>query len=126
MSQIIEEQDSQDDTAAEWRYNAKQRARLKACLSDIASEVTTALNEAGIAISVFFTIPSSGPLLTFATPLDPDDATWATVSEIVVQIVCRATGVDNLIGEEAVCAAAGVTMAAADLLDDSDATKANY
>jgi hypothetical protein len=126
MSQIIEEQDSQDDTAAEWRYNAKQRARLKACLSDIASEVTTALNDAGIVMAVFFTVPSSGPLMTFATPTDPDDATWNRVREIVIPIVCRTFGVDELVCQEAPCAAAGVTMAAADLLEDSDTASVDW
>jgi hypothetical protein len=120
MSQIIEEQDSQDDTAAEWRYNAKQRARLKACLPDIAAKVTTALSNAGLAIPMFFTVPSSGPVMTYATPLDPTDADWVRVRDIVNPIVCRTVGVNDLICREVQCASAGAAMAAADLLEDSD------
>jgi hypothetical protein len=32
MPQIIEEQELEDDTAAEWRHNAEQVARLAGCL----------------------------------------------------------------------------------------------
>jgi hypothetical protein len=126
MPQLIKEQDFQYDTAAGQRHNAKQRARLKASLPTIATEVTAALHDASIAMSVFFTVPSSGPILTFATPTDPDDQMWNRVREIVVPIVSRVVRLGDLICQEAPCASAGVMMAAADLLEDSDSFNMNY
>jgi hypothetical protein len=70
-------------------------------------------------MAVFFTVPSAGPLMTYATPLNPTDAEWARVRDIVKPIVSRAVGVDHLICQEAPCAAA-IPMAAADLLTDAE------
>ncbi len=121
MPQLIEEpdHDPRETRAAERRDNSKQRAKLKASLNDVGDEVTQSLREAGIAVSVFFTVPSSGPLMTFATPIDPTDQEWTRVSEIVVQVVSRALGVNGLISQPAPCVAT-VPMAAADLLTNSD------
>jgi hypothetical protein len=60
MPQIIEETeyDFQEDYNREQQRNAEQRERLKNCLPDIANEVTRQLSDAGIVISVFFTVPS--------------------------------------------------------------------
>jgi hypothetical protein len=121
MPQITEEtkHDSRADVATDPRKNAKQRAKLKASLNDIADEVTRSLQEVGIAIPVFFTVPSGGPLMTFATETDPADEVWARVSEIVVLVVSRALFVDDLIYQSAPCAAA-TAMACADLLMSCD------
>jgi hypothetical protein len=118
MPQFIEEHDIQDEITAERGHNSEQRERLKACLSDIANEVTRTLDDAGIAISVFFTVPNSGSLLTFATPGDPNDAIWNQIAEIVTKIVSQAVGRDDLICREAACVAAGTAMSAADLVTD--------
>jgi hypothetical protein len=116
MPQLIEEHDEPDDFNAERWHNSEQRERLKACLPDIAAEVTRALDDAGIAVSVYFTVPNSGSLLTFATPADPNDAIWDQISGIVTKIVSQAVGRDDLICQEAACVAAGTMMSAADLL----------
>jgi hypothetical protein len=126
MPPTIEEQDYQDDYAEEQQHNAERRERLKNCLPDIASEVTMALSDAGIIMAVFFTVPSAGPLMTYATPLNPTDAEWARVRDIVKPIVSRAVGADDLICQETPCAAAGMPMAAADLLVDSDVLNIDY
>jgi hypothetical protein len=126
MPQTIEEKDYQDDSAEEQQHNSERRKRLKNCLPSIANEVTKALHDAGLSLQVFFTVPSTGPLMTYATPLDPDDATWNRVREIVTPIVSRAVGVDDLICQEAACVAAGTAMSAADLLEDSDSFNMNY
>lgn len=121
MTQINDEPEAnlQGDVGTDRPKHAKQRAKLKASLNDVADEVTQSLQEAGIAVSVFFTVPSSGPLMTFATPTDPADEEWKKVSEIVVQVVSRAICVDDLIYQSAPCAAAN-PMAAADLLTNCD------
>ena len=124
MPQIIED-NTYDDMTAELRHSDQQRARLKVCLPDIANEVTTALNDAGLSLPVFFTVPSAGPLMTFATPADPDDALWNRVTDIANRIVSRAAGVDHLICQDVTCAAA-IPMAAADLSAASEADSVDW
>jgi hypothetical protein len=125
MSQIINAEDAEDDIAAMIaEFQAERRQNVVLALDQIAAEVSVALSGAKIDVRVFLTVPSSGPILTFATPLDPDDTTWDRVSDIVNRIVSRAVGVDELACKEAPCAAA-IPMVAADLVVDSDASAAN-
>lgn len=125
MPQLIDPEDllycatESDASAADWR--SEQRERLTLSLDEIASEVTTALQKAGLAIPVFLTVPSSGDaLLTFATPLDPSDADWSQAGKIVSDIVGDKIDGVKLRHRELPCAAAGVVMSAADLCVGSD------
>jgi hypothetical protein len=117
MPQITNTEDAEDDISAMIaEFQAEQRQKIVLSLDQIAAEVSVALSGAKIDVRLFLTVPSSGPILTFATPLDPDDTTWDRVSHIVNRIVSRAVGVDELVCQEAPCASAGTAMSAADLL----------
>ena len=71
---------------------SSQRQFLAASLKDIEIKVRTALDDAGLAVEVFFTIPSSGEaLLTLATPADPSDPDWPRANQIVCDIVGRSS-----------------------------------
>jgi hypothetical protein len=85
-------------------------------LPQIASEVTTAIRAANLAIPIFFTIPSSGDaLLTFATPLDPTDVDWDRTTEIIREILETKTGVGKLVARPVHCISAGIPIGVADV-----------
>ena len=115
MARIENEDDlygaiAEDDTSV-------SRRKLARLLDEVAAEVSVALNEAGLRIPIFFSIPSSGSsYLTLATPCDPTNQSWACVCEIVCRIVASKIGVATLRSSDLPCVAAGVQMGAADLL----------
>jgi hypothetical protein len=85
---------------------AAQREPLRASLDEIASAVTTALDDPVHPIAVFLTVPSSGEaLLTFATPIDPTDEDWSRVSQVICDIVGNRIGVEGLYGRPVLWAA---------------------
>jgi hypothetical protein len=84
-----------------------QRAKLRLSLDEIASEVTTALQDAALAMPVFLSVPSTGALLTFMTPGDPPDEAWATVTDIICGILSSKIVVGGLIARPLACAASG-------------------
>jgi hypothetical protein len=96
-------------------------------LDAIASEVTTALQETGLTMPIFFTVPSAGDaLLIYATPLDPSDSDWLRAGEIVIDIIGNKIDGVKLRHRELPCAAAGVMMGAADLcIGNSDLPEPN-
>jgi hypothetical protein len=92
------------------------REGLKASLDDIASKVRAALDRAGLATEVFFTIPSSGEaLMTFATPTDPSDQDWAEANQIICDVVGEIVGIEGLRSRSLPCTASGISMGAADV-----------
>jgi hypothetical protein len=130
MPQLIDPEELQnhaadpDASASDWRR--QQRKRLTMSLDDIAAAVTTALQEAGLTMPIFFTIPSSGDaLLTYATPLDPSDSEWLRAGQIVSDIVCSKIDGVRLRHQELPCAASGAVMGAADLLVGSGEAELN-
>lgn len=83
---------------------ADHRARAKAELVQIAQQVNRALQEGGIDLDLFITIPSSGDsILTFGTLGDPDDHLWTRVGEIVSSILRQTVGLDHTRCREVVC-----------------------
>lgn len=104
---------------------AERRRNLALSLDQVATEVSAALSRAKLDIPIFFTVPSSGALMTFATPTDPNDAEWASVCEIVVPIVSRSVGGHDLICQTTPCASTGARMAAGDLLTAADSASAD-
>ena len=131
MPQLIEPKDlphhaiDNYDSADDWR--SIQRERLTLLLDAIASEVTTALQETGLTMPIFFTVPSTGDaLLIYATPLDPSDSAWLRAGEIVIDIIGDKIDGVSLRHRELPCAAAGVMMGAADLcIGNSDLPEPN-
>jgi hypothetical protein len=121
MPQLYENEPQPDDGGLEAQPAERrdaQRDRLRMSLNEIAAEVTTALCDENLNISVFFAVPSGGPaLLSFATAADPTVEIWEHVSKIVCQIVGDTIGVTGLIGRSLTCAATGVAMVGADVSD---------
>jgi hypothetical protein len=118
MPQLIETDDFDigQAMAAARTERAEQRQHLTSSLTEIASEVTAALADAGLRIPVFFTVPSSGDaLMTFATPMDPSDEDWIRACEIICPIVGNKIGMSNLYSRSLPCMAAGTPIGAADI-----------
>ena len=81
------------------------RERVAVRLDEIAQQARETLAVAGLDIPLFFTLPSTGQaILNVGTLLDPDDATWRRVGEIVRAIIARVIGVDRLRSREMPCA----------------------
>jgi hypothetical protein len=93
-----------------------QRDIILRSLNQIAAELNSALVAAGLAYPVYVSVPFSGDLVvTFATPLDPDDGEWDRVIEIARRIVGERIGVTRLKTRHLPCAMAGTTMGAAEI-----------
>ena len=81
------------------------RELAAAKLDQIARDAKEALAYQGIDTPLFFLVPNSGnAILTFGTTLDPDDALWRQVSEVVSGVVRQLVGVDHTRCREVVCA----------------------
>jgi hypothetical protein len=94
-----------------------QRETIRQSLNDITAELNSALVAARLAYPVYLCVPTSGNvLLTFASPLDPDDNEWARITEIALEIVSRKIGVTSLQTRALACGMAGATMGAAELI----------
>jgi hypothetical protein len=93
------------------------REMIRSSLNEIAAELNSALVTAGLACPVYVSIPFGGDsLVTFATPLDPDDNEWDRITEIAREIVGKKIGIAQLQTRELACAMAGTTMGAAELI----------
>ena len=115
MPRIIDETDGDEIEATDTERNccAQYREQLISLLPQIASDVTAALTAAGLHIPVFFCIPRSGDsLLTFATPVDPSDAEWERITDIIRDAVEDTSGIDKLAVRELHCIAAGLPVIA--------------
>jgi hypothetical protein len=88
MDAIDEHDDPQDDDDV-----AIHRARAKTMIDQIARDSKEALAAQGVAIDVFFLIPSSGDaVLIFGTTTDPSDDLWNKVRDVVAPIVRQSVG----------------------------------
>jgi hypothetical protein len=108
MPQIIDAEEQQHESADETQADERcdeQRAMLRVSLDEIASETTSALQEADLTMPVYFSVPSSGSaILTFMTSADPSDEDWSRATEIVCDVAGRKIQVENLIGRNLRCA----------------------
>jgi hypothetical protein len=81
------------------------RGLAAAKLDQIAHDAKEALAYRGIDTPLFFLVPNSGnAILTFGTTLDPDDALWSEVSEVVSGVVRQLVGLNHTQCREVVCA----------------------
>jgi hypothetical protein len=104
----------------ERKYHAERRNKMIACLPEVAAEATAALNDAGLSMPLFFSVPSSGEALaTFATPGDPSEEDWRRVSDIIIKIVGSKLGIEGLRTSALPCVASCVHMGAADIIPAS-------
>ena len=116
MPYVPEVHDDDLHAAVERDWFADRRHQLKELLDAIASEVTSALKDAGFKFPIFLTVPSLGEtLLTFATPLDPSHQDWQKATQMVCSIVGAKIGLEGLRSREVPCVASGIAMSAADL-----------
>jgi hypothetical protein len=126
MPKITESEDEITQMAeAEKAFRAECRREIASLLDQIDTEVSLALSSANICIPVFFTVPNAGPMMTIATPTDPSLEEWNKVREIVVPIVERVTGANDVTCQDAACVSASARLAAGDLLTASEAPGAN-
>jgi hypothetical protein len=110
--------DTTNESSADDRIEGK-REIIRQALDDIAQEVGKRLREACLDVPVFLTIPSSGnAIVTMATPLDPQEEVWASVTAIVRRVVSDRLDGMLLQSHAAPCAMAGTAMSAADLTGD--------
>jgi hypothetical protein len=117
MPQIIEaeEQQESDHNAQAAERQNEQRATLRLCLNEIASEVTAALRDASLTIPVYFSVPSCGALVSFCTPTDPTDQEWAKATAIIVHVVGSKIKARGLVSRPLACAAMGISANAAEV-----------
>jgi hypothetical protein len=105
-------------TADQWlesHLDAK-RTILRQALDEIASQVGLALQDAGLDLPVYITVPNAGDALaTIATPIDPSDIEWDHDNEIVCSIFSRWIH-SELRARPLAFAVANGTMAAADVI----------
>ena len=92
-----------DQLADSWL--SRQRELLTASLDNIASAVRTALDNAGLGVEVFFTVPSTGnALLMVATPVNPSDPDWPRANQIICDSVGNTIGMKGLYSQCLPCA----------------------
>lgn len=104
-----------DDLETDTEIDA-QRAIIRRLLDEIATEVGTAVREAGLTCPVFLTVPNSGTsVATVATPIDPPDEDWSHVLAIVCQIIETRVETGKLRSRKLRCAMADGTIGAADV-----------
>jgi hypothetical protein len=124
MPQITEseEQHEPDDhTQQAYERCDEQRATLRLCMGEIASEATLALQEADLNMQMYYSIPSSGAaLLTFMTPAHPSDEAWELVTETICSAVSSKIKVSGLIGRPLTCAASGAQVNVAEVSGEED------
>jgi hypothetical protein len=84
---------------------AAYRARAATLLNNITQQTKQSLNEQGIDLPIFFTVPSSGrSVLTFGTVGDPCSDVWNKVERIVSSIVRRKIGLERTRCRSLLCA----------------------
>jgi hypothetical protein len=121
MPELIDDYAFDDPIFVERKYRAERRGKMISCLTEVAAEATAALNDAGLSMPLFFSVPSSGEALaTFATPGDPCEEDRQRVCDIVEGIVGRKLGIEDLRTNALPCVASGVRLVAADIIPASD------
>ena len=123
MPELKDDYDSvfDDPLLVERRFRAGRRNKMISCLTEVAAEATAALNDAGLSMPLFFSVPSSGgALATFGTPGDPSEEDWHRACNIVTGIVGGKLGIEGLWANALPCVASGVHMGAADIIPASD------
>jgi hypothetical protein len=92
----------QEDSSADDRIEG-QRGIIREALDDIAREVGSRLQEAGLNVPMFLSVPSTGEgkaILTLASPIDSSEGDWLSVSAIVCEIAGKRLNGIILIGQE--------------------------
>jgi hypothetical protein len=80
-----------------------KRAIIREALDDIAQEVGSRLKEVDLNVPIFLSVPSDGEgkvILTLASPIDPSEGDWLSVSAIVCEVAGRRLNGIILIGRE--------------------------
>jgi hypothetical protein len=86
----------------------RHRARARNLLSKITRQIRKALDDAGISLDVFVTIPSSGEAIaTIGTAANPTDEVWDRTSKIISSIVGESVGLTRTRCREVACASTG-------------------
>jgi hypothetical protein len=93
-----------------------KRKIIRNCLSEIVAEVGNRLREAGLSCPIFLTVPNSGDAVAMmATPLDPSDADWSHVGDIVRTSVSERLDGLKLRNREMICGAANAPISTAEI-----------
>ena len=72
MPKVSESEDEIVQMAeAEKAFRTERRREIASLLGHIKDKVSAALSDANIDIPVYFTVPSTGPMMMFMTPGDP-------------------------------------------------------
>ena len=105
-------------SSAESRLESK-REIIRDYLGEIVGEVGNRLREAGLNCPVFLTVPNSGDaIVMMATPLDPSDADWSHVGDIVRTTVSERLNGLRLRNREMICGAANAPISTAEITAD--------
>lgn len=122
MSELNDDRDYafEDHILAERKYRAERRDKMILCLTEVATEATAALNDAGLSMPLFFSVPSSGEALaTFGMPGDPCEEDRQRACDIIAGIVGRKLGIEGLRTNALPFVASDVHMGAADIITAS-------
>jgi len=93
-----------------------KRTIIRDYLGEIIVELGNRLREAGLSCPLFLTIPNSGDaIVMMATPLDPSDADWAHVGDIVRTSVSERLDGLKLRNREMLCGAANAPISTAEI-----------
>jgi hypothetical protein len=97
-----------------------KREIIREVLDDIAKEVGSRLQEVGLNVPIFLSVPKNGgkAILTLASPIDPSEPDWLQVSGIVCEVAGKRLDGVILIGEEIRSAMANGTMSVAEVTAD--------
>jgi hypothetical protein len=102
MNNIEHEDDPSTDDALD-----AQRDIIRQSINEITNDIGMAMRDVGLTFPAYITVRNSGDaLVTIATPLDPSDADWQRVEQIVCRTLEERTGCDRLRGRELACAIA--------------------
>lgn len=93
--------------------------KLSGNLGEIVREVGTRMQDAGLCVPVFLTVPNSGQaILTMGTPADPSLEDWYRITKIVCTTVSGRLAGARLRSRTLPCAMVNATMSAADVIAD--------
>jgi hypothetical protein len=96
-----------------------KRRIIRQSLNEIIFEVGNRLREAGLNCPIFLTVPNSGDAIAMmATPLDPSDADWSHVGDIVRTTVSERLNGLKLRNREMICGAANAAIGSAEITAD--------
>jgi len=92
------------------------RDAIRQSINEITAQLNSALVKAELAYPIYLCVPASGDALaTLACPLDPNDAEWDRITDIVRDIVGKKIGKTRLRTRPLACAMSGGAMAGADV-----------